>query len=141
MTSQSATSDRDCEQHWNGYANLGAAHDTQNTDGTPVTTLTGYHIYYGTTQGALTQSIAASAVPRRRPPTKSPVSAAEPGTLLWSLWRQTAPESAQKQRGFQDHLRLRLARADAAGQRANSPLAASRTAALLPLKFQTEAMH
>jgi len=30
---------------------------TTNTDGTPVTTLTGYHIYYGMTQGALTQSL------------------------------------------------------------------------------------
>jgi hypothetical protein len=29
----------------------------QNTDGTPVTALTGYHIYYGTTAGALNQSI------------------------------------------------------------------------------------
>jgi hypothetical protein len=28
-----------------------------NTDGTPVTTQTGYHIYYGMTQGALTESL------------------------------------------------------------------------------------
>jgi fibronectin type III domain protein len=33
---------------------------TLNTDGTPVTTLTGYHIYYGTSAGALTQSIPVS---------------------------------------------------------------------------------
>jgi hypothetical protein len=33
---------------------------TLNTDGTPVTTLTGYHIYYGTNQAALNQSIAVS---------------------------------------------------------------------------------
>jgi hypothetical protein len=28
-----------------------------NTDGTPVTTLTGYTIYYGTSEGAMTQSV------------------------------------------------------------------------------------
>ena len=33
---------------------------TLNTDGSPVTTLTGYHIYYGTSPGALTQSVAVS---------------------------------------------------------------------------------
>jgi hypothetical protein len=32
-----------------------------NTDGTPVTTLTGYTIYYGTSSGALTQSVVVSA--------------------------------------------------------------------------------
>jgi hypothetical protein len=31
-----------------------------NTDGTPVTTLTGYHIFYGNAQDALTQSVAIS---------------------------------------------------------------------------------
>ena len=31
-----------------------------NTDGTPVTTLTGYTIYYGTTSGSLTQSVVVS---------------------------------------------------------------------------------
>jgi hypothetical protein len=31
---------------------------TTNTDGTPVTTLAGYHVYYGLTQGALTKSVA-----------------------------------------------------------------------------------
>jgi len=31
-----------------------------NTDGTAVTGLTGYTIYYGTTQGALTQSVIVS---------------------------------------------------------------------------------
>jgi hypothetical protein len=43
-----------------GTATLTWAPPTQNTDGSPVTTLTGYHIYYGTTQGALTQSVAIS---------------------------------------------------------------------------------
>jgi hypothetical protein len=43
----------------NGTANLSWSAPTTNTDGTPVG-LTGYHIYYGTTQGAMTQSIAVS---------------------------------------------------------------------------------
>jgi hypothetical protein len=33
---------------------------TTNTDGTPVTTLAGYHVYYGTSQAGLTQSVAIS---------------------------------------------------------------------------------
>ena len=33
---------------------------TENTDGTSVTPLTGYTVYYGTTEGALTQSVAVS---------------------------------------------------------------------------------
>jgi len=41
----------------NGTATLTWEPPTQNTDGTPVTTLTGYHIYYGTSPGALTRSI------------------------------------------------------------------------------------
>jgi len=44
----------------NGTATLTWVAPTQNTDGTPVTTLIGYHIYYGTTAGALTQSVAVS---------------------------------------------------------------------------------
>ena len=41
----------------NGTATLTWVPPTKNTDGTPITTLTGYHIYYGTTEGALNQSI------------------------------------------------------------------------------------
>jgi hypothetical protein len=33
---------------------------TENTNGTAVTPLTGYTIYYGTTEGALTQSVVVS---------------------------------------------------------------------------------
>lgn len=43
-----------------GTATLSWSPPTTNTDGTPVTTLTGYHIYYGMTQGALTDSVAVS---------------------------------------------------------------------------------
>jgi len=41
-----------------GTASLTWSAPTTNTDGTPVTPLSGYHIFYGTTQGALTQSVA-----------------------------------------------------------------------------------
>jgi hypothetical protein len=41
----------------NETATLSWVPPTKDTDGTPVTTLIGYHIYYGTTEGALTQSI------------------------------------------------------------------------------------
>jgi hypothetical protein len=40
-----------------GTATLSWVPPTQNTNGTPVTTLAGYHIYYGTTASALSQSI------------------------------------------------------------------------------------
>jgi hypothetical protein len=43
-----------------GTATLTWVPPTLNTDGSPVTTLTGYHIFYGTTQGSLNQSIAVS---------------------------------------------------------------------------------
>jgi hypothetical protein len=33
---------------------------TENTDGTSVTPLAGYTVYYGTTEGALTQSVVVS---------------------------------------------------------------------------------
>jgi Fibronectin type III domain len=42
----------------NGTATLSWNAPTTNTDGTPVTALAGYHIYYGATQGAMTQSFA-----------------------------------------------------------------------------------
>jgi hypothetical protein len=42
----------------NGTATLTWTAPTSNTDGsTPVTALTGYHIFYGTTPGALNQSV------------------------------------------------------------------------------------
>jgi len=44
----------------NGTATLSWNAPTTNTDGTPVTGLTGYHIYYGITEGAMTQSVAVS---------------------------------------------------------------------------------
>jgi hypothetical protein len=44
-----------------GTATLSWAAPTTNTNGTPVTPLSGYTIFYGTSQGALTQSVAVSA--------------------------------------------------------------------------------
>jgi hypothetical protein len=43
-----------------GTATLTWTPPTTNTDGTAVTTLTGYTIYYGTAQDALTQSVVVS---------------------------------------------------------------------------------
>ena len=40
-----------------GSATLTWTEPTKNTDGTPVTDLAGYHIYYGTTEGAWTSTI------------------------------------------------------------------------------------
>ena len=40
-----------------GSATLAWAPPTTNTNGTPITPLSGYTIYYGTSQGALTQSV------------------------------------------------------------------------------------
>jgi hypothetical protein len=44
----------------NGTATLSWVAPTTNTNGTAVTPLTGYHIYYGTTESDLTQSVAVS---------------------------------------------------------------------------------
>jgi hypothetical protein len=44
----------------NGTATLSWNAPTTNTDGTPVTALTGYHIYYGNTAGSMTQSVSVS---------------------------------------------------------------------------------
>jgi hypothetical protein len=40
-----------------GSATLSWTVPTQNTDGTPITDLAGYHIYYGTSAGALTTTV------------------------------------------------------------------------------------
>jgi hypothetical protein len=40
-----------------GSATLSWTPPTENTNGTPVTDLAGYHIYYGTTEGAWTSTI------------------------------------------------------------------------------------
>jgi hypothetical protein len=54
-TSQSATVTVAASN--NGTAALTWTAPTANTDGTPVTPLSGYHIFYGTNPSSLTQSI------------------------------------------------------------------------------------
>jgi Fibronectin type III domain len=44
----------------NGTATLTWTAPTTNTDGSPVTSLSGYHIFYGTAPGSMTSSIAVS---------------------------------------------------------------------------------
>jgi trimeric autotransporter adhesin len=55
---QSATVTVTAASAGSGAATLSWVAPTLNTDGTPLTTLTGYHIVYGTSANALTQSIA-----------------------------------------------------------------------------------
>ena len=43
-----------------GTATLTWTAPTTNTDGTAVTTLSGYHLYYGTSESAMTQSVVIS---------------------------------------------------------------------------------
>jgi hypothetical protein len=43
-----------------GTATVTWSAPTTNTDGSPVTALSGYTLYYGTTESALTQSVAVS---------------------------------------------------------------------------------
>jgi hypothetical protein len=59
-TSAIVTIDGDAAAATGTAATLSWTTPTTNTNGTPVTTLTGYHIYYGTSESALTQSIAVS---------------------------------------------------------------------------------
>ena len=80
-----------------GTATLSWVPPTENTDGTPVTTLTGYHIYYGTSQGALTQSIAASGATT----TSYEISGLSSGTWYFAVAADAADgsESAQSDVG------------------------------------------
>jgi hypothetical protein len=59
-TSAIVTIDGDAAAATGTAATLSWKAPTTNTNGTPVTPLTGFHIYYGTSENALTQSIAVS---------------------------------------------------------------------------------
>jgi len=76
-----------------GTATLSGAAPTTNTDGTPVTALTGYHIYYGTTEGALTQSAVVSGAST----TTFEITGLAPGTWYFAVAADSADgtESAQ----------------------------------------------
>ena len=80
-----------------GSATLTWAAPTANTDGTsPVAPLSGYHIYYGTTQGALTQMI----IITNPATTTYTITGLAPGTciLQWQLTLWTGPRVRKAQR-------------------------------------------
>jgi hypothetical protein len=54
---------------------------TENTDGTPLTDLAGYHIYYGTTAGAWTSTVVISVATE----TSYVVSGLAPGTYYFAI--------------------------------------------------------
>ena len=65
---------------FNGTATLSWAAPATNTDGTPVTPLSGYTIYYGTSPSALSQSIPASATA-----TSYEITGLAPGTWYFAV--------------------------------------------------------
>jgi hypothetical protein len=66
---------------------------TTNTDGSPLTMLSGYHLYYGTSEAALTQSIAISSATT----TTYDVTGLTPGTWYFAVAADASDgtESAQ----------------------------------------------
>jgi hypothetical protein len=64
-----------------GSATLSWNVPTQNTDGTPLTDLAGYHIYYGTSAGAWTSTIVVSTASE----TSYVVSGLAPGTYYFAI--------------------------------------------------------
>ena len=64
-----------------GSATLSWTPPTQNTNGTPVTDLAGYHIYYGTTEGAWTSTITVLEATE----TSYVVSGLAPGTYYFAI--------------------------------------------------------
>ena len=64
-----------------GSANLSWTAPTKNTDGTPVTDLAGYHIYYGTSEGAWTSTITVLEATE----TSYVVSGLAPGTYYFTI--------------------------------------------------------
>jgi hypothetical protein len=65
----------------NGTATLSWRAPTTNTDGTPVTPLSGYTIYYGTSQAALTHSISVGGATT----TSFEISGLAPGTWYFAI--------------------------------------------------------
>jgi len=80
-----------------GTATLTWAPPTLDTDGTPVTPLTGYHIFYGTSPTALTQSVAVSGATT----TSYEVTGLSSGTWYFAIAADAADgtESAQSNLG------------------------------------------
>lgn len=80
-----------------GSATLTWAAPTQNTDGTPITGLTGYHIYYGTSASALTTTVTITDVSQ----TSYVVSGLASGTYFFAVdaYNSAAVDSAQSNVG------------------------------------------
>jgi hypothetical protein len=57
ISSSSSSSSGGTTEGTTGTATLSWAAPTQNTDGTPLTDLAGFHVYYGTSASALTQVV------------------------------------------------------------------------------------
>jgi hypothetical protein len=64
-----------------GSATLSWSVPTQNTDGTPLTDLSGYHIYYGTSSSALTATITVASASE----TSYVVTGLAPGTYYFAV--------------------------------------------------------
>jgi hypothetical protein len=64
-----------------GSASLSWTAPTENTDGTPVTNLAGYHIYYGVSEGAMTTTINVTDVTE----TSYVVAGLAPGTYYFAV--------------------------------------------------------
>ena len=64
-----------------GSASLSWTEPTQNTDGTPITGLAGYHIYYGTSASAMTTTITVASPSQ----TSYVVSGLAPGTYYFAV--------------------------------------------------------
>jgi Fibronectin type III domain len=80
-----------------GSATLTWAPPTQNTDGTPITGLTGYHIYYGTSANGLTTTITVTDVSQ----TSYVVNGLAPGTYYFAVdaYNSANVDSAQSNVG------------------------------------------
>jgi hypothetical protein len=76
-----------------GSAALSWTEPSENTDGTPITGLAGYHIYYGTSQGAMTTTITVASATE----TSYVVTGLAPGTYYFAVvaYNSTGADSPQ----------------------------------------------
>jgi hypothetical protein len=76
-----------------GSATLSWTEPTENTDGTPITGLAGYHIYYGTSQSAMTSTITVASATE----TSYVVTGLAPGTYYFAVvaYNSTGADSSE----------------------------------------------
>jgi hypothetical protein len=76
-----------------GSASLSWTEPSENTDGTPIVGLAGYHIYYGTSQGAMTTTITVASATE----TSYVVTGLAPGTYFFAVvaYNSTGADSPQ----------------------------------------------